>query len=131
MSRGISIVALALKHSADQANIVLAEALINVQEDLGLTQEQVSAILGVDRSTYSRIRSRMSIDANSKSGELATLLIRIYRSLYVLLGADKDNMRHWLRSPNSHLMAKPLEMLATIQGLVQVLEYLDAFRGKI
>ncbi|SVJ79530.1 Protein of uncharacterised function (DUF2384) [Klebsiella pneumoniae] len=40
-------------------------------------------------------------------------------------------MRHFLRTPNHHLAGEPLALMGQVQGLVHVLEYLDAIRGKV
>jgi len=36
-----------------------------------------------------------------------------------------------LNTPNKHLSGIPKELLKNIQGLVHVVEYLDAIRGKV
>lgn len=110
---------------------VLCKALFNVQDQLGLTQVELGAAIGMDRSTVSRIKSRGALDPTTKEGELATCLVRLFRALYVLVGGDQATMRHWLRDTNRHLNGRPIELIGRIQGLVQVLGYLDAMRGKV
>ena len=70
------------------------------------------------------------IDPGSKSGELALLLIRSYRSLHVLTGGRDEDMRHWMHTENAGTGGIPLEQVKTVPGLVRVLEYLDAMRGR-
>jgi hypothetical protein len=106
---------------------VLAEALVSAGRMLGMNQTELGRVIGKDRSAV----SRGQIDPASKAGELALLLIRVYRALYVLVGGDVTAMQHWMRTENLHTGGIPLEQLRTIQGLVQVLEYLDAMRGKV
>ena len=67
----------------------------------------------------------------SKAGELALLVVRCYRALYVLVGGDAAAMRHWMRTENRHTGGVPAEQMKTVAGLVAVLEYLDAMRGKL
>jgi len=110
----------------DQAG-VLAEAFSNAGKSLGLTQADLGLIIGKDRSAISRGR----IDPDSKEGELALLFIRCYRALFVLVDGDAANMQHWIKTENRHTGGIPAEQITTIQGLVGVLEYLDALRGKI
>ena len=74
---------LAQAHQVDKAE-VLAEALLNAGKALGMTQADLGQVIGKDRSVISRGR----IEPESKSGELALLLIRIYRALYVLVGGE-------------------------------------------
>lgn len=106
---------------------VLAEALLNAGRILGMTQAELGQVVGRDRSALSRGR----LDPASKSGELGLLFIRIHRALFALMGGDAELMRHWMNTENRHTGGVPREQLSTIQGLVQVLEYLDAMRGKL
>jgi hypothetical protein len=111
---------------ADPAE-VLGEALLSAGKALGLTQGDLGQVIGKDRSAISRGR----IDPDSKAGELALLLIRCYRALYVLVGGDPAQMRHWMRTANRHTGAVPAEQIKTVAGLSGILEYLDAIRGKV
>lgn len=110
---------------------VLAKALFNVQTELGLTQAELGAIIGKNRSTVSRIELKGEIDPATKEGELSLLLISIYRSLFALMGSDKENIRHWLNTENQHLKGVPLQLMKSIRGIVSVSEYLNAMRGKV
>lgn len=117
---------LALAQDSDRAS-VLAEALANAGRQLGMSQAELGEVVGKDRSAISRGR----IDPDSKAGELALLLIRCYRALYVLVGGDAAHMRHWMQTENRHTGGVPAEQVKTVQGLITVLEYLDAMRGKL
>lgn len=110
---------------------VLCKAFFNCQQALGMTQEDLGRVLGLDRTTVSRLKSRGELDPASKEGELAAYLIRIYRSLYALTGGDQQAMQHWMQTLNQHLNGRPLDLVGQIQGLVRTLEYLDAIRGKV
>lgn len=105
---------------------VVSKALQNAAREMGLTQTQIGQVIGKDRGVFSR-----GIDPESKSGELALLLIRVYRSLYALVGGDPDNIKHWIRTENHHLGGIPAEVIKRTEGLVHVVEYLDAMRGKV
>ncbi len=117
---------LAVAHETDRAS-VLAEALTNAGKHLGMSQAELGAVIGKDRSAISRGR----IDPASKAGELALLLIRCYRALYVLVGGKLEHMQHWMQTENLHTGGIPAEQVKTVQGLTTVLEYLDAMRGKL
>ncbi|MFO8003471.1 MbcA/ParS/Xre antitoxin family protein [Thioalkalivibrio sp.] len=106
---------------------VLREALVNTGKALGLTQAELGAVIGRGRTDI----SRGNIDPDSKPGELALLLIRCYRALYVLTGGDAGAMKHWMHTRNHHTGGVPAEQIRSVQGLVGVLEYLDAIRGRI
>ncbi|WP_417663052.1 antitoxin Xre/MbcA/ParS toxin-binding domain-containing protein [Pseudomonas sp.] len=109
---------------------VLAKALLNTREQLGLTQQELADIVGVHRSAISRWVDA-GLNPHSKTGELALLFIRGYRALFALFGGDLADMRHFLRTENRHLAGVPLHMMGQVQGLVRVVEYLDAIRGKV
>jgi hypothetical protein len=110
---------------------VLCKALLNTKDELGLTQAELGAVIGLDRTSVSRLKDRAALNPLSKEGELAAYLIRIYRSLYALVGGDRNILQHWIRTENKHLQGRPIELMQHIQGLVRVLEYLDAMRGKV
>lgn len=110
---------------------VLANAVQNVKRMLAISNDELAVIIGVHRNTLARFFKEQSLDPQSKEGELALLLIRVYRSLYALNGGNLEAILHWLRTPNRHLQAIPLEAMKTVMGLSQVVQYLDAIRGKI
>lgn len=120
-----------LLKSNPEPDAVLCKALFNAQTGLGLSQTELATTIGVDRSTISRLKTRGRLDPDSKSGELGACVIRIYRALYSLMGGDNDAMKHWMAVSNHHLGGTPRELITGVQGLVQVVEYLDAMRGRV
>lgn len=94
---------------------------------MGLSRTELGDVIGRDRSSI----SRSGVDPDSKSGELAKLLLRCYRSLAVMVDDNHGQIREWLASPNLHTNGVPREQLQSIDGLVRVCEYLDAIRGKV
>ena len=114
-----------LKIEPEKKN-VLAKALLNAGKSLGLTQDDIGVVVGRDRSAFSR-----GVEPESKSGELALMLIRCYRSLYAMVGGDEETMKHWMQTSNKYFNAIPATEIKTISGLVAVVDYLDAIRGKV
>lgn len=106
---------------------VLATALANAGKELGLTRSALAGVIGKDRTTL----SRGGIDPHGKAGELALLLIRAYRALFALVGGDAAQMKHWMHTPNRHTGGVPAEQIHTVEGLMTVVHYLDAMRGKV
>jgi hypothetical protein len=107
---------------------VLASAFLNAGKELGLSQSVLVEIIDRDRSSI----SRSGINPNTNSGKLALMLIRIYRSLFVLMGGDSVQMKHWMQTPNLHTGGIPAEQVSrSIEGLVKIVGYLDAMRGKV
>lgn len=116
----------AMAPEPDKADI-LAKAFGNAGRYLGMSQTDLGEIVGKDRTAISRGR----VDPGSKAGELALLFIRCYRALYALTGGDPAQMSHWMHTENRHTGGIPAEQVKTVQGLIAVLEYLDAIRGKL
>ena len=109
------------------ASEVLGKATLRAATRMGLSRDELGKALGRDRSSI----SRSGIDPESKSGELAMLLVRCFRSLAVLVDDNDAQMREWLSTPNTHTGGIPREQLKSAAGLVTVCEYLDAIRGKV
>lgn len=122
----------AINEDASQKEIVLTKAILNIASRYGLSGKQLSDILGLSESTTSRLQQgKKKISPYTKEGEMALLLVRVYRSLNALLGNNHDKAKAWLTSNNRHFNIPPLEKIKTISGLVEVVNYLDAMRGKV
>ncbi|MFC3606357.1 MbcA/ParS/Xre antitoxin family protein [Stutzerimonas tarimensis] len=121
----------ALEQSRPTPEAVLAKAVLRAAEQLGLKQAELAAVLGVHRTAVSRLKSQPSLAPDSKTGELALLLIRMARALFALTGGDRDWMQHFMRTPNKVTGGVPVEQIETIQGLMSVLQFVDASRGKV
>lgn len=109
--------------------VVLTKALLNAAEQLKINQSDLAEIIGVHRTAISKWKKNPDLDPQSKSGELALLFIRLYRALFALNGGDLEWMRHFLKSPNTMTGGVPGEQIKNVQGLVRVLQYVDAIRG--
>ena len=108
---------------------VLTKAVVRAAGLLGLKGAELARIIGVSEPTVSRMRNgKYLLRDGSKEFELAVLLVRAYQSLHVLMGGDERAMRMWMRGPNTALNAIPLERMQSVEGLVDVLAYLDSRR---
>jgi len=116
----------------DEATVV-SKALLRAAEELGLTSTELAQIIGTSESTLSRVRNRKRgpIPLGSKEGELALLFLRLFRSLDALVGGNATHAKAWLRAENHHVGGVPLRRMKKIEGLVDVVEYLDAMRATI
>jgi len=119
--------ATAVADASAQPHQVLGKALVKAGKELGLTQADLGVVVGRDRTAI----SRQSLEPTSKSGELALLFIRAYRALYVLVGGDPKQMKHWMHTANRHVGGVPADLIRSVQGLNRVVEYLDAIRGRV
>jgi Protein of unknown function (DUF2384) len=116
--------------TSPRAPEVLRRALHRASQTLGMGQGDVAKIIGVSDASVSRLFSKQrTIDPQSKEGELSILFLRLYRSLDGLVGSE-ESARTWFHAQNHHLRGKPAELVKTVQGLVNVIQYLDAMRGK-
>ena len=107
---------------------LLLQAVMRAADELELSRAALARLLGKDRSTLNRSKG---IDPSSKTGELALLLIRLYRSLSVLVGNDRLQLRHWFQTANRHSRGVPAEQVQRTEGLVEIVQYLDAMRAPI
>ncbi len=110
----------------DDRKAILTKSLLNAGQSLGLDQVSLGKVIGMERSVF-----RRGIHPEGKGGELALLLIRCYRSLFALMGGDPEQMRHWMTTYNLHTGGIPAQQVQTVEGLVHVVSYLDAIRGKV
>lgn len=110
---------------------VLAKAVLSAAGRLGLRNRQLAAVIGSSEASISRLQHGRGLDPDTKEGELALLFLRLYRSLDALVGGDDDKARRWLSSENAHLGGVPAERIHTVEGLVDVVQYLDAMRGRL
>ena len=110
---------------------VLTRALVRAARALELSQAKIAAALGVSTPTVSRMfADKYLLDPQRKEWELAALLVRLFRSLDSIVASD-DKARAWLASDNRALGARPIDLLPRAEGLIRVLHYLDAARGRI
>lgn len=112
---------------------VLAKAALSAAKRLDLRNKQLAAIIGTSEAFVSRLKtaSGRGLDPNRKEGELALLFLRLYRSLDTLVGGDDDKARAWLHAHNDHVRGIPAERIQTVEGLIDVVQYLDAMRGRL
>jgi hypothetical protein len=111
---------------------VVSKAAARAATHLGLSNAVLAKVLGISEASVSRLRGgSFAPDADSKPFELAVLFVRLFRGLDAIVGGDEEAARSWLHSDNLALRAKPLSLIQTIPGLVQVVQYVDARRARI
>jgi plasmid maintenance system antidote protein VapI len=119
----------ALAHKADPG-VVLAKAVTRASALLGISGAALSRIIGVSEPTVSRIVSGdRPLNPDSKEGELAAMLVRLFRSLDALVGVDDQKRVAWMKSHNRALGGTPSQLIERADGLVATLNYLDGMRA--
>jgi hypothetical protein len=107
---------------------LLLRAVLRASDELELSRTALARVLGRDRSLFSRGKG---IDPASKTGELALLVVRLFRSLAGLMGNDPIQMRHWFHTANRHTGGVPAEQVQRAEALVEIVQYLDAMHARI
>lgn len=113
------------------ARNVLTKATLRAARYLDLTNRELAVILGASEASISRLSRERTLRLGSREAELAALLVRIVRSLDALVGGDEGKARAWFAARNRHLGGVPAERVRSVEGLVDVVHYLDAMRGNL
>ena len=110
---------------------VLSKAAVRAAGLLRIRQTELAAIIGVSPAVVSRVAAGRHLPATGKTLELATLFVRVFRSLDAIVGGEEAVAATWLRQANSALGGKPIDSLKTVTGLTATLAYLDARRALV
>ncbi len=117
--------------SVPEPATVLTKAVLAAAKRLGLRNRELAAVIGTSEASVSRLGRTRALEPASKEGELALMLVRMYRSLDALVGGNDEQAGAWLRAENEHLRGVPAERIQRVEGLVDVVQYLDAMRGRL
>jgi hypothetical protein len=112
--------------------LALTKATVRAADKLELTNRTLAGIIGLSEPSISRMkRGEFKLERGQKSFELSVLFVRLYRSLDAIVSGDEQVARAWLRNNNTALRGVPVELIQSVPGLVNVIQYLDARRAKI
>lgn len=115
---------------APDPGVVLAKATARAAALLGLSGAALARVIGSSEPTVSRLlRGERALSPRSKEGELAALLVRVYRSLDALVGNDDGKRLAWMGTHHHALGGLPRELIQRVDGLVATLNYLDGMRA--
>jgi hypothetical protein len=117
--------------AVDQGSLVIAKAFIRSGEKLEIGSRVLGNVIGLSESSVSRMRAGdcKLMAQGTKPRELATLFLRLYRSLDAIFGGDDSVSAQWLRNQNTAIGDTPINAIQTVQGLLRVIDYLDARRA--
>ncbi|MDO9599242.1 MAG: DUF2384 domain-containing protein [Azoarcus sp.] len=114
-----------------EAASVLSKAVARAAERLEVSRVQLARVLGVSPATVTRLYSGdYQLDERRKEWEFALLFVRAFRALDSIVG-NESGARQWLNSENRGLNGRPIELIRSTEGLVRVVQYLDASRGLV
>jgi len=109
-------------------SIILTEASWKAAENLGLKPEQFLKILHLQCVDMNLSETTIVLDPDSKQGEIALILIRIYKAIFNLSGGDIEWIHHFLNSPNLLTGGIPIEQLESMSGLLSVLKTVESLQ---
>ena len=111
---------------------VLSKAVGNAAKLWGLSNETLGKVIGVSGPTASRLRAgSWQLERGTKPFELSQYFVRLFRSLDSLMGSDDKASISWLKTKNTDLDGRPLDLILTIRGLTEVTNYVDDFRAQV
>ena len=116
-------------NSASTAS-VLAEAILNTADLLGLSQTQLAAVMGLDLASMNQIEFSAVLEPASPQGEAGLLLIRLYQSLSALTGGDSEWIDYFMNAFNTATNGVPIQQIQTREGLEKVLTVVEALNNR-
>lgn len=121
-----------VNEAAPTRGIVLTKAMMRASDRLGMSGKQLSDVLGLSAAQISRMKNgEAALAEASKAFELSALLVRVFRSLDAIVGGDERAAKLWMTSQNAALYGRPIDRMVSVQGLADVVTYLDARRAPI
>jgi len=119
-----------LDAAVDDSAVVL-KATIRAAALLKINNRILARIIGVSESSISRMRKGDFRLEKGKAFELALMFVRLYRSLDAVVGGDDAVAAAWLTNKNNALNGLPIDLIQTVAGLANVIQYLDSRRAVI
>ena len=120
-----------VRSTGTQQNIILTRALKNAADYWGINNKHLGEVIGLSEASVSRLKKGQYVmDHNSKPWQLAVLFLRAFRGLDAYMGGDIENEKRWLRADNQALGGIPAELMRNVEGLSNVVQYVDYMRGQ-
>ena len=118
--------------SAPLPSATLSKAVVRAADAMKISQSALADVLGISNASASRLvaGTYQLSESRGKEWELALLFVRLFRSLDAIVGPG-EKAQAWLTNENLALNARPMDLMRSAQGLVNVVGYLDAYRGRI
>ena len=114
--------------SGSEVGLVLRRALQRAGEELGLSAQETARANGRSRTFFEQARAQSRVDRHTQ--QMIALVLRLHRSLSALVGDDTELMRHGIGTANRHTGGIPRQQLQDPEQLVELVQYLDAMRGR-
>ena len=109
--------------------VVLMKTALRMRKAYDLRFAEFAEILGVSAAQLRRYTEETTFSSQG-TRQRAAMFVRAVRSLEALVGENVERAKAWLNSINSDLGGdRPIDCLKTIEGMTDVVRYLDAMRG--
>ena len=115
-------------NSASTAS-VLAEAILNTADLLGLSQTQLATVMGLDLASINTLEFSAVFEPASAHGETGLLLICLYQSLSTLTGNDSEWIDYFMNAFNTATDGVPIQQIQNRKGLEKVLTVVEALNN--
>ena len=110
--------------------MVLAEAVLKTANLLGLSNTQLTAVMGLDLASMNQIEFSAVLEPTSAHGEAGLLLIRLYQSLSALTGGDSEWIDYFMNACNTATDGIPIQQIQNRKGLEKVLMVVEALNNR-
>jgi hypothetical protein len=116
------------------ASIALAKGLVYLKARLNWSGNHIAKLLHLPSNTFNMWLKNGAIPINghtlSPDVQAITHLLAIHRSLEAMFD-NNEHQQLWLNTFHPELNIVPYELMATsLEGLIQVRQYLDYIRGR-
>lgn len=111
------------------SNMALASALSKSAAFLGIAQTELAIMLKISPGAMTK-SLKNGIDPNKLQGRYSLMIIKVYRSLFVLLGGNKQQMTKWIRGKLILFNKSPIDMMYDETDIVYLIEYLGSMKAK-
>lgn len=117
--------------SHEKEKKVVTKALKNAADLWDISNKQLGKLTGLSEATVSRLKNgQYLLKYNSKEWELALIFLRVFRGLDAYMGGHMENEKAWLKADNTALGGIPIELIQHVEGLANVVQYVDYMRGQ-
>lgn len=111
--------------------VILSKALGKASEYWSISNKQLGEFCGLSEASISRLKNgQYFIERNSKQWQLAVIFLRIFRGLDAYMGGNIENEKEWLNSDNKVLGGTPINLMRNVEGLTNIVQYIDYIRGQ-
>lgn len=116
--------------NSTSTTMVLAQAVLKTANLLGLSNTQLTAVIGLDLASMKQIEFSAVLEPASAQGETGLLLIRLYQSLSTLTGDDSEWIDYFMNAFNTATNGVPIQQIQTRAGLEKVLMVVEALNNR-